>query len=57
MEPERDGNGRTAKQFLSELFEFEYCSECGGDETDHTAILWPFNLWFAKCNREKVETC
>jgi hypothetical protein len=39
---------QTAQQFLSELFEYEYCAECGGDADDHDAIIVMGN-WFARC--------
>jgi hypothetical protein len=32
-------DGRTAQEFLEELFEYEYCAECGGDTADHTVML------------------
>lgn len=38
-----------ADQWLAKLFECEYCSECGGDADDHTAIPVEGN-WFALCN-------
>lgn len=37
------------QQWLKELFEYEYCSECGGDAEHHTAIVF-FGNWFARCN-------
>lgn len=44
------GNLNTkAQKWLEELFAYEYCSECGGDADDHTAV--PFNgNWFARCS-------
>lgn len=44
----QDASGRTSSEFLTELFEFEYCAECGGDVGDHTARLVLGN-WFAWC--------
>lgn len=38
-----------AEVWLKELFEFEYCSECGGDAEHHTAIPLMGN-WFARCD-------
>ena len=35
--------------FLTELFEFEYCGECGGDADDHVLCEGPFGLPFAMC--------
>ena len=53
IEPEEtDASGRTAEEFLSGLFEFELCPECGKDKEDHTAVIGPFGLWFAYCNKE-----
>ena len=39
------------EQWLEELFEFEYCAECGGDVEDHDAIVFMGN-WFARCKNE-----
>lgn len=35
-------------KWLEELFECEYCSDCGGDAEDHIAIPFLGN-WFARC--------
>jgi hypothetical protein len=35
--------------WLKELFEFEFCSECGGDAQHHTAVPVMGN-WFARCD-------
>jgi hypothetical protein len=55
----KDGDGRTAEQFLAELFEFEKCAECGGDAADHEVGMVLGN-WFAACKkgetRVKTET-
>ena len=55
-----DTTGRTAEQFLEELFEYEYCDECGGDAPDHDAI--PLSLgayggpyFFARCKPDAVD--
>lgn len=37
-----------ADQWLRELFEYEFCPECGGDAEHHTALP-VFGNWFAKC--------
>jgi hypothetical protein len=37
-----------AEQWLKELFEYEYCAECGGDAVDHEAVEFNGN-WFARC--------
>lgn len=36
-------------EWLAELFETEYCAECGGDACHHTAIPFLGN-WFARCD-------
>lgn len=49
----------TGEQFLEELFEHEYCGECGGDVEDHDAV--PLDLgayganWFARCKPDAVD--
>jgi len=57
-----DQYGRTGKQFLEDMFECEYCDECGGDIQDHDPI--PLNLgyysgykinWFARCKTPTVD--
>lgn len=53
VEP-RDSQGRTASQFLAELFETERCAECGGDVADHTPEMVLGN-WFARCKTASVE--
>lgn len=46
------------QEWLQELFEFEWCPECGRDHRHHTAV--PLDLgeyganWFARCDREPV---
>lgn len=54
----RDRDGRTGHEFLEQLFEFEYCSECRGYVKDHDAVpmlLGAYNgykiLWFARCKK------
>jgi hypothetical protein len=37
-------------EWLRQLFEFEYCPECGGDAEDHDVILVLGN-YFARCSR------
>lgn len=49
-----DRDGLTAEQWAEQLFEFEYCSECGGDVEDHDYILldlgaYGSGYWFARC--------
>jgi hypothetical protein len=54
-------DGITGQQFLEELFEFEYCAECGLDADAHTAI--PIGLgdygtnWFARCDHPWTPPC
>lgn len=43
-------NNQTPAEFLADLFEFEYCSECGGDAQHHTVCIGPFGLFFARCD-------
>lgn len=43
-----------ARQFLRELFEFEFCAECGGDAQHHSAV--PFIGWFARCKFPPCES-
>lgn len=54
-----DDSDRTAEQFLAELFEFEYCDECGGDTPDHVAVLLDLGdygaNWSAICTRNGPE--
>lgn len=58
MKEIRDTEGRTADEFLAELFEFEYCEECGGDVEDHDPIPMTLGaysdgvLFFARCRSE-----
>lgn len=47
-----DLSGQTAQEFANSLFEFEYCSECGKDTDEHTAVIGPTGLWFAYCDTE-----
>lgn len=48
--PETDAFGRTADEFLHEVFESELCSECLGDADQHTAVIGPLGAWFAWCD-------
>ena len=43
--------------FLAELFEFEYCHECGGDGVHHDVLTdVPFpGTFFARCRFEPGE--
>ena len=50
MDPKRGllQDGRTAQQFLEDLFEYEYCAECGGDTEDHIVVLGLFHAYCFK---------
>lgn len=40
------------EEWLGQLFEFEYCAECGGDAQDHEVCLVPgMGTYFARCLR------
>jgi len=40
----------TPEQWLADLFEFEFCPECGGDVEDHEVRLVPgMGTYFARC--------
>jgi len=52
--PKRDASGRTASQFLRESFEFEYCSECSQDASNHTVVIGPTGHWFAYCKTQVI---
>ena len=56
MDPKRGllQDGRTAQQFLEEIFEYEYCAECGGDTEDHTVVLDVLGLFHAHCLKPPV---
>jgi hypothetical protein len=42
----------TPETWLRELFEFEYCAECGGDAEDHEVCIVPgMGTFFARCLR------
>ena len=57
----KDNNGLTAEEWGKNKFEFEYCSECGGDWNDHDYILLqsPYHgesgCWFARCRDENIK--
>lgn len=40
--------GQTWQEFVAELFEYEECSDCGGD-VEHHAPAVVFGHWFARC--------
>jgi len=42
----------TPEEWLEQLFEFEYCAECGGDAEDHEVCIVPgIGTYFARCKR------
>ena len=51
MDPEHGvlQDGLVAQEFLEELFEYEYCAECGGDVEDHIVALDVLGLFHAHC--------
>lgn len=49
MSSRKDSSGRTFRQFVRELFEYEDCDECGLGAHNHVPALTPFGLWFARC--------
>lgn len=51
---ERSIRGVTWQEFAEELFEFEYCSECGGDVEDHERRIVLGN-WFAYCTNKVLD--
>lgn len=47
--PMHKSREQSPAEWLADLFEREYCDECGGDADDHTAV--PFlGGWFARCD-------
>ena len=41
-------NGQTWSEWADELFEFEFCENCGGDTEDHLPML-ALGHWVAVC--------
>ena len=41
-----DRDGRTETEATADMFEYEYCAECGLDAEDHTAIPFLGNFFF-----------
>jgi hypothetical protein len=42
----------TPDEWLDDLFEFEFCAECGGDAVDHEVCIVPgMGTFFARCLR------
>jgi len=48
MSEPTDIDGVTAEEWGKELFEIEYCGECGKDWDEHDYYL-VLGHWFAKC--------
>ena len=47
----------TPEEWLEDLFEFEYCGECGGDAEDHEVCIVPgMGTYFARCKRTYCDT-
>lgn len=50
MSDDRGPRDETPEEWLADLFEFEYCPECGGDAEDHEVCLVPgIGNFFARC--------
>lgn len=48
---------QTPEEWLADLFEFEFCAECGGDADDHEVCLVPgIGNYFARCRRSLDES-
>jgi hypothetical protein len=42
--------------WLRDLFEYEYCSECGGDAEDHEVCVVPgIGTFFARCSKPPLD--
>ena len=42
----------TPERWLADLFEYEFCPECGGDDEDHEVCVVPgMGTFFARCLR------
>ncbi len=56
MDPQRGlrQDGRTPQEFLEELFEYEYCAECGGDAEDHIVVFDVLGLFHAHCLKPPI---
>jgi len=52
MSDDRGPRDEKPEQWLADLFEFEFCLECGGDVEDHDVCLVPgIGNYFARCRR------
>lgn len=43
------------QEWAKELFEYENCGECGGDEIVHDIVPF-FGNWFARCRNVEGES-
>jgi hypothetical protein len=44
------------ESWLRDLFEFEFCAECGGDAEDHEVCAVPgMGTYFAKCLKPPLD--
>jgi len=50
-----DVDGLTAEVWGKELFECEYCAECGKDYDEHDYVLF-LGHWFARCRSSEIDT-
>ena len=50
----KNKNGLTGEEWGKELFEFEFCSECGKDYDEHDYVLI-LGGWFARCR--ETQSC
>ena len=48
MDTIHDQHGQSFEEWAKQLFEFEYCADCGGDWYDHKPNILLDN-WFARC--------
>ena len=48
----RDREGRTAYQFLREMYEYEWCGECGKGARSHVAVGFMGN-WLSLCRQSQ----
>lgn len=47
----RNASGISPNRWLREMFEFEYCDVCGGDERDHTVLVDVLGNFHARCRK------
>lgn len=49
-------DGQTWAEWATDLFEFEYCAECGGDVDAHVPLVI-MGHWFAQCTAVPCSEC